>query len=68
MMHYIFILLTALFVDFPSSGLAKTILTGKSEGMVYQVEEMVSRQKIMWGLRFFQSGTAVLGPMARTDP
>ncbi|MFO7911598.1 MAG: hypothetical protein R6V15_05495 [Desulfotignum sp.] len=41
MMRYLFILLTVFFLGFPSSGPAKTILTGESEGMVFQVEEMI---------------------------
>ncbi len=42
MMRYVFILLTVFFLGFPSFGSAKTILTGESEGMVFQVGEMVS--------------------------
>ncbi len=43
-MRYISILLAVFFLGFPSSGPAKSILTGESEGMVFQVDEVVSGQ------------------------
>lgn len=44
MIRYLFILLVVFFLGFPSSGPAKTILTGESEGMAFQVYEIVSGQ------------------------
>ncbi|HKJ99300.1 MAG TPA: PQQ-dependent sugar dehydrogenase [Desulfotignum sp.] len=55
MMRYVFILLTVFFLGFPSSGPAKTILTGDSEGMVFQVDEIVSGQGVIWGLAFLSA-------------
>ncbi|MCA1785119.1 MAG: PQQ-dependent sugar dehydrogenase, partial [Desulfobacteraceae bacterium] len=56
MMRYIFILLAVFFLGFPSSGPAKTILTGESEGMVFQVDEVVSGKGVIWGLAFLSAG------------
>lgn len=54
-MRYIFMLLAVSFLGFASSGPAKTVMTGESEGMAFQVEEVVSGQGVIWGLAFLSA-------------
>jgi aldose sugar dehydrogenase len=55
MMRYLFVLAALFFLWLPSSGPAKTVMTGESEGMAFQVDEVVSGQGVIWGVEFLSA-------------
>jgi aldose sugar dehydrogenase len=54
-MRYLFVIVALIFLWLPSSGPAKTVMTGESEGMAFQVDEVVSGQGVIWGVVFLSA-------------